>query len=152
MKCKGRFLFDERPLKERELNRLVTLSEIYQPYTKGILLSIKDRINSKIRKVIDIGAGTGHTTLLLKELFPKAEVTYFDYSIDLLNYAKKIAKENNKAIEFKLGARGLRSIFEAIMIDAMFELPSKKQKTFKLTIEYAKKRIDKTNMKKLRVA
>ena len=103
MRYKGRFIFDERPLKEKELNRLVTLSEIYQPYTKGILLNIKDHINSKIRKVIDIGAGTGHTTLLLKELFPKAEVTYFDYSIDLLNNAKKIAKENNKKIEFKQG-------------------------------------------------
>ncbi len=58
----------------------------------------------------------------------------------------------DKAIEFKLGARGLRSIFETIMIDAMFELPSKKQKTFKLTLDYAKKKISKTNMKKLRVA
>ncbi len=58
----------------------------------------------------------------------------------------------DKAIEFKLGARGLRSIFEAIMIDAMFELPSKKQKTFKLSLDYAKKKISKTNMKKLRVA
>ncbi len=58
----------------------------------------------------------------------------------------------DKAIEFKLGARGLRSIFEAIMIDAMFELPSKKQKTFKLSLEYAKKKISKTSMKKLRVA
>ncbi|MCF6242837.1 MAG: ATP-dependent Clp protease ATP-binding subunit ClpX [Bacteroidales bacterium] len=58
----------------------------------------------------------------------------------------------DKAIEFKLGARGLRSIFEAIMIDAMFELPSKKQTTFKLSLDYAKKKISKTSMKKLRVA
>ncbi len=58
----------------------------------------------------------------------------------------------DKAVEFKLGARGLRSICEAIMIDAMFELPSNDEKSFKLTLDYAKKKISKTNMKKLRVA
>ncbi|MEN8118780.1 MAG: ATP-dependent Clp protease ATP-binding subunit ClpX [Bacteroidota bacterium] len=58
----------------------------------------------------------------------------------------------DKAVEFKLGARGLRSICEAIMIDAMFELPSNNEKSFRLTLDYAKKRISKTNMKKLRVA
>ena len=57
-----------------------------------------------------------------------------------------------KALEFKLGARGLRSICEAIMIDAMFELPSNGEKSFKLTFDYAKKKISKTSMKKLRVA
>ena len=44
-----------------------------------------------------------------------------------------------KAIEFKLGARGLRSICELIMIDAMFELPSSRKKTMTVTISYAKK-------------
>lgn len=58
----------------------------------------------------------------------------------------------DKAMEFKLGARGLRSICEAIMIDAMFELPSNNEKSFRLTLDYAKKKIVKTNMKKLRVA
>jgi len=58
----------------------------------------------------------------------------------------------DKALEFKLGARGLRSICEAIMIDAMFELPSNNEKSFKLTLDYAKKKISRTNMKKLRVA
>ena len=58
----------------------------------------------------------------------------------------------DKAVEFKLGARGLRSICETIMADAMFELPSSNEKSFKLTLEYAQKKISKTNMKKLRVA
>jgi ATP-dependent Clp protease ATP-binding subunit ClpX len=58
----------------------------------------------------------------------------------------------DKAVEFKLGARGLRSICETIMADAMFELPSSNEKSFKLTLEYARKKISKTNMKKLRVA
>ena len=43
----------------------------------------------------------------------------------------------DKAVEYKLGARGLRSIVEAIMMDAMFEIPSKKVKKFKVTLEYA---------------
>jgi ATP-dependent Clp protease ATP-binding subunit ClpX len=49
----------------------------------------------------------------------------------------------DKAIEFKLGARGLRSITEDIMIDAMFEMPSGKQKEFHITMEYAKEKIEK---------
>ena len=50
----------------------------------------------------------------------------------------------DKAVEFKLGARGLRSITEDIMIDAMFELPSSGLKDFHVTLEYAKERIEKT--------
>ena len=44
----------------------------------------------------------------------------------------------DKAIEFKLGARGLRSIVETIMMDVMFDLPSSKKKTFTVTLDYAK--------------
>lgn len=51
-----------------------------------------------------------------------------------------------KALEFKLGARGLRSICEAIMTDAMFETPSKNKKTLNIKLPYAKARIDKTNL------
>ncbi len=46
------------------------------------------------------------------------------------------------AVQFKLGARGLRSICESIMVDAMFEGPSSGRKTFRITLPYAKKRID----------
>ncbi|MDR2424613.1 MAG: ATP-dependent Clp protease ATP-binding subunit ClpX [Prevotellaceae bacterium] len=49
----------------------------------------------------------------------------------------------DKAIEFKLGARGLRSIFETIMVDAMYESPSKKKKTVKITLQDAQARIEK---------
>ena len=58
----------------------------------------------------------------------------------------------DKAIEFKLGARGLRSICEVIMIDAMFELPSKNKKEIHIEIKYAKQKLEKTNAKQLRVA
>ncbi|KAA6301706.1 MAG: ATP-dependent Clp protease ATP-binding subunit ClpX [Candidatus Ordinivivax streblomastigis] len=49
----------------------------------------------------------------------------------------------NKAIEFKLGARGLRSITEDIMMDAMFEIPSTDVKDLRITLEYAKERVEK---------
>ena len=50
----------------------------------------------------------------------------------------------DKAVEYKLGARGLRSIVEAIMMDAMFEIPSKRTKTFNVTLDYAKRQLDKS--------
>ena len=58
-----------------------------------------------------------------------------------------------KAIEFKLGARGLRSICEGIMMDAMFELPSKKdQKEMIITKKYATEKLEKQDIKRLKVA
>jgi ATP-dependent Clp protease ATP-binding subunit ClpX len=57
-----------------------------------------------------------------------------------------------KAMEFKLGARGLRSIAENILTDAMFELPSSKETKFHLTLDYAKKKFDKSKMSLLKVA
>ena len=50
----------------------------------------------------------------------------------------------DKAVEYKLGARGLRSIVEAIMMDAMFEVPSKKLKKFEVTVDYAKEQLEKS--------
>jgi ATP-dependent Clp protease ATP-binding subunit ClpX len=47
----------------------------------------------------------------------------------------------DKSIEYKLGARGLRSIVESIMVDAMFDIPSQKVKEFKVTAEYALQKI-----------
>ena len=52
----------------------------------------------------------------------------------------------DKAIEFKLGARGLRSIVETIMMDAMFEIPSKRTKSFEVTAEYAQQQLDKSHL------
>ena len=51
----------------------------------------------------------------------------------------------DKSIEFKLGARGLRSIFETIMIEAMYDVPSTKVKKFVLTLDYAKEQFSKSN-------
>lgn len=54
----------------------------------------------------------------------------------------------DKAVKYRLGARGLRSIVEAIMMDAMFELPSKRTKTFEVTLAYAKEQMEKSNFQK----
>jgi ATP-dependent Clp protease ATP-binding subunit ClpX len=59
----------------------------------------------------------------------------------------------DKAIEFKLGARGLRSILEAIMTDAMFELPSDKTiAELHITTDYANKQLSERVLKQLKSA
>jgi ATP-dependent Clp protease ATP-binding subunit ClpX len=59
----------------------------------------------------------------------------------------------DKAMDFKLGARGLRSICEAIMIDAMFEFPSlKDQKVLSVSLDYAREKFEKSDLKKLKAA
>lgn len=57
-----------------------------------------------------------------------------------------------KAMEYKLGARGLRSICEGILTDAMFELPSSKEKYFTLDMAYATRKFDKSKLSLLKVA
>lgn len=69
-----------------------------------------------------------------------------DFEEEVLNYVV------NKAVEFKLGARGLRSICEHIMIDAMFELPSTNTNKITVTLKYAEEKLEKVNVKKLKVA
>ena len=58
----------------------------------------------------------------------------------------------DKAVEYKLGARGLRSIVEAVMTDAMFEAPSQKTKEFNVTLEYAKSQLEKAHLGQLESA
>jgi len=57
----------------------------------------------------------------------------FDYIVD-------------KAVEFKLGARGLRSLVESIMVDPMYEIPSRKLKSYEVTLSYAQSQVEKANM------
>ncbi len=88
-----------------------------------------------------------------KNAIAKQYIRLFEYdgikleiTDEVLNYIV------DKAIEFKLGARGLRSICEAIMIDAMFELPSGKEEQMVITLEYAQKKLEKANVKRLKAA
>ena len=52
----------------------------------------------------------------------------------------------DQAVEYKLGARGLRSIVETIMMDAMYEAPSSQDKTLTITLDYARQQFEKTNL------
>ena len=58
----------------------------------------------------------------------------------------------DKALEFKLGARGLRSIVEAVMMDAMYSMPSEKKKKLQITLEYAKDKFNKSDVNRLQIA
>ena len=94
-----------------------------QPLDKAILRQIlTEPKNSIIRQYIKLFELDG------------VKITFED---DVLDYIV------DKAVEFKLGARGLRSICEAIVTDAMFDLPSSGLKEFTITVEYARPRVDK---------
>lgn len=70
----------------------------------------------------------------------------FDMDGVKLNFAPEALEYIvDKAVEFKLGARGLRSIVESIMMDAMFEMPSSKQKSFTVSKEYAAEQMEKSD-------
>ena len=58
----------------------------------------------------------------------------------------------DKAIEYKLGARGLRSIVETIMMDVMFEIPSQKAKKYEVTLDFAKQQMGKANISRMQTA
>jgi len=68
------------------------------------------------------------------------------FEMDALDYIV------DKAIEFKLGARGLRSITETIIMDNMYEMPSKTEKKLVISKKYAQSKIEKTNINRLKIA
>ncbi|MCK5678958.1 MAG: ATP-dependent Clp protease ATP-binding subunit ClpX, partial [Flavobacteriaceae bacterium] len=78
-----------------------------------------------------------------KKLF---EMDGIDFTID----DKALDFIVDKAIEYKLGARGLRSLCEEILTDAMFELPSSEEVKLKVTKKYAEDKITKSTIKKLK--
>lgn len=80
-----------------------------------------------------------------KKLFELEGIT-LTIEEDVLNFMVE------KAVEYKLGARGLRSICEGILTDAMFDLPSSKEKQFTLNLEYAQRKFEKGKLSLLKVA
>jgi ATP-dependent Clp protease ATP-binding subunit ClpX len=80
-----------------------------------------------------------------KKLF-ELEGIQLSFDVEVLDFMV------DKAVEYKLGARGLRSICESILTDAMFELPSAKEEKFHLDLEYAQKKFDKSKINLLKVA
>ena len=93
---------------------------------RGILTEPKNSIIKQYRKLFEID-----------DIVLKIDDEVFEFIVD-------------KAEEFDLGARGLRTICEAIMVDAMFELPSSDEKEFHLTLNYAKEKLSRKKLRKLR--
>lgn len=106
METPGRFIFDTRPSKEAELQRLLRLSEYYAPIMEKLFTRYKEKDTENgrnHRRIIDIGAGTGHTPVQLKEIYPEAEVAYFDSSQELTASARDYAAACNREIVFLTG-------------------------------------------------
>ena len=93
---------------------------------RNILTEPKNSIVKQYRKLFEID-----------DIVLKIDDEVFEFIVD-------------KAEEFDLGARGLRTICEAIMVDAMFELPSSDEKEFHLTLNYAKEKLSRKKLRKLR--
>ena len=93
---------------------------------RNILTEPKNSIVKQYRKLFEID-----------DIVLKIDNEVFEFIVD-------------KAEEFDLGARGLRTICEAIMVDAMFELPSSDEKEFHLTLNYAKEKLSRKKLRKLR--
>jgi ATP-dependent Clp protease ATP-binding subunit ClpX len=88
-----------------------------------------------------------------KNALIKQYVKLFDMDGVKLTFDKKVLDFIvERAIEYKLGARGLRGICEAIMLDAMYDLPSSKEKEFKVTLAYAKDKFSRSKLSQLKVA
>jgi len=85
---------------------------------------------------------------IIKQYTKLFEIDGIDLKIDEDTYEYIV----DKAMEYKLGARGLRSICEVIVNDAMFELPSADVKELVITLDYAKEKLSKSNLKRLKVA
>ena len=93
---------------------------------RNILTEPKNSIIKQYRKLFEID-----------DIILKVDDEVFEFIVD-------------KAEEFDLGARGLRTICEAIMVDAMFELPSSNEKEFHLILDYAKEKLSRKKLRKLR--
>lgn len=90
-----------------------------------------------------------------KNALVKQYVRLFEMEDIKLSFDKQVLDYVvTKAMEYKLGARGLRSICEAIMLDAMYELPSMEDKPeeFKIDVEYARKKFNQSSFRELRAA
>jgi ATP-dependent Clp protease ATP-binding subunit ClpX len=113
------------------IGRLPILTHLHPLDRKALRSILTEPKNSIIKQYIKLFEIDG-----MKLLF---EEEALDYIVD-------------KAIEFKLGARGLRSICEAIMIDVMFEYPSSEENEISITTDYAKSKIEKVNLQRLKAA
>ncbi len=107
---------------------LTYLNPLDRPALRSILTEPK---NSIVKQYIKLFAMDGIDLKFQSEVY--------EYIVD-------------KAVEYKLGARGLRSIVETIMMDVMFDIPSQSAKEYEVTLDYAKKQMAKANISRLQMA
>ena len=116
----------------QDLKSFGLIPEIIGPLDRAALRSIlTEPKNSIIKQYVKL--------FEMDKVELKFEDEVFEYIVD-------------KAVEYKLGARGLRSIVETIMMDAMFEIPSEHKDTFVVTLDYAKQQLEKANIARLQTA
>ncbi|MBL1279224.1 MAG: ATP-dependent Clp protease ATP-binding subunit ClpX [Fluviicola sp.] len=108
-----------------------------------VLTYLEPLSNDALRRIL-----TEPKNALIKQYVRLFELDGVDlkFDADVLDFIVE------KAVDFKLGARGLRSICEAILNDAMFEIPSSDEKKFRVSLDYAQAKFSKSKMAKLRVA
>ena len=107
------------------IGRLPVLTYLNQLDRKALTRILTEPKNSIVKQYVKLFQMDG------------IELTFSQEALDLIV---------DKAVEYKLGARGLRSIVENIMMDAMFETPSKRMKSFEVTREYAQKQLDQSHL------
>lgn len=108
-----------------------------------ILTYLEPLDRSALRRIL-----TEPKNSIIKQYIKLFKMDHIDlkFSYDVLDYIV------DKAIEFKLGARGLRSITETIIMDKMYEMPSSKDKKLEISTEYARSIIEKANINRLKSA
>ena len=107
------------------IGRLPVLTYLNQLDRKALTRILTEPKNSIVKQYVKLFQMDG------------IELTFSQEALDLIV---------DKAVEYKLGARGLRSIVENIMMEAMFETPSKRMKSFEVTREYAQQQLDQSHL------
>ena len=145
--CGGAFEGIERKIAQR-LNTHVVAPQDLRSYglipeiigRLPILTNLEPLDRDALRRIL-----TEPKNAIIKQYHKLLEMDGVELTIDddVLDYVV------DKSIEFKLGARGLRSIFETIMIDVMYNVPGSGEKTYRLTLDYAAKQLEKSNFEML---
>lgn len=106
---------------------LTSLDPLDKPTLRRILTEPKNAVIRQYKKLFELD-GT--------------DLEFTDEALDLIV---------DKAVEYKLGARGLRSIVETIMVDAMFDIPSQSSKKFKVDVDYVQDKLEKAHFEKTKI-
>ena len=144
--CGGAFDGIEKKIASRLNTRVVgygASAESEQIDKKNLLQYLEPLDRSALRRIL-----TEPKNSIIKQYNKLFKMDQIDlvFEDEVLDYIV------DKAIEFKLGARGLRSITETIIMDKMYEMPSNNENVLHINLQYAKSKIEKTNINRLKIA